>query len=429
MGQPAALATPLDPGHFVDIARTKPPTSRRPLYIGVGVVTILTLVGVAQLKPAAPTVERNSLSIDSVVSGPMVREVRAPGSLVPEQIRWISAVAPGRVERKLVQPGEKVTPQTILMELSNPDVEIQLLQAERQLTAAQADLVALQVSLETQRLTQAGVVAQTRSESAEAERNAKAASSMVDRQLISAFEAAKAREHAAEMTERLAIEEQRLKLFTDNIPAQLSVQREQVARLKAVVAFQRSLAGAMVVRAGTNGVLQELPLEVGQFATSGTTIAKVVQPDRLKAVLRVQENLARDVALGQSAVIDTRNGLVRGRVSRIDPSSSGGMVTVDVALTEALPKGARPDLSIDGTIEIERIGQVLHVGRPTYGQANSTIGLFRLAPGGDEAERVQVTLGRTSANAVEIVSGLNAGDVVILSDMSRFDAVDRVRVK
>lgn len=413
----------------MDIARTKPPTSRRPLFIGVGIVAALTLVGVAQLKPAAPTVERPTLSIDTVVSGPMVREVRAPGSLVPEQIRWISAVAPGRVERKLVQPGEKVTAQTILMELSNPDVEIQLLQAERQLTAAQADLVALQVSLETQRLTQAGIVAQTRSEYLEAERNAKAASSMVDRQLISAFEAAKAREHAAEMTERLAIEEERLKLITGNIPAQLSVQREQVARLKAVVAFQRSLAGAMVVRAGANGVLQELPLEVGQFATSGTTIAKVVQPDRLKAVLRVQENQARDVALGQTAVIDTRNGLVRGRVSRIDPSSSGGMVTVDVALTEALPKGARPDLSIDGTIEIERIGQVLHVGRPTYGQANSTIGLFRLMPGGDEAERVQVTLGRTSANAVEIVSGLNPGDVVILSDMSRFDAVDRVRVK
>ena len=386
-------------------------------------------MGVAQLKPAAPTVERIALSIDSVVSGPMLREVRAPGSLVPEQIRWISAVAPGRVEKKLVQPGEKVTAQTILMELSNPDVEIQLLQAERQLTAAQADLVALQVSLETQRLTQAGIVAQTRSTYSEAERNATAANSMVDRQLISAFEAAKAKEHAAEMTERLAIEEQRLKLITENIPAQLSVQREQVARLKAVVAFQRSLAGAMIVRAGTNGVLQELPLEVGQFATSGTTIAKVVQPDRLKAVLRVQENQARDVALGQSAVIDTRNGLVRGRVSRIDPSSSGGMVTVDVALTEALPKGARPDLSIDGTIEIERIGQVLHVGRPTYGQANSTIGLFRLTPGGDEAERVQVTLGRTSANAVEIVSGLEAGDVVILSDMSRFDAVDRVRVK
>ena len=413
----------------MDIARTQPPSSRRPLYIGLGIVVVLALVGVARLKPAAPSVERTSLSFDSVVSGPMVREVRAPGSLVPEQIRWISAVAPGRVERKLVQPGEKVTAQTILMELSNPDVEIQLLQAERQLTASQADLVALQVSLETQRLTQAGVVAQTRSQYYEADRNATAANAMVDRQLISPFEASKAKEHAAEMTERLGLEEQRLKLITDNIPAQLSVQREQVARLKAVVAFQRSLAGAMIVRAGTNGVLQELPLEVGQFATSGTTIAKVVQPDRLKAVLRVQENLARDVALGQTAVIDTRNGLVRGRVSRIDPSSSGGMVSVDIALTEALPKGARPDLSVDGTIEIERLGQVLHVGRPTYGQANTTIGLFRLAPGGDGAERVQVTLGRTSANAVEIVSGLQPGDVIILSDMSRFDAVDRVRIK
>jgi len=413
----------------VDVARVKPPNKRRPVYIGLGVVVLVVMVVMGQLKPAAPSVERPTLSIDSVVSGPMVREVRAPGSLVPEQIRWISAVAPGRVEKKLVQPGEKVTANTILMELSNPDVEIQLLQAERQLTDAQAQLVALQVSLETQRLTQAGIVAQTRSEYLEAQRNADAASAMVDQQLISVFEAKKAKEHAAEMTERLAIEQQRLTLITQNIPAQLSVQREQIARLKAVVQFQRSLAGAMTVRAGANGVLQELPLEVGQFAQSGTTIAKVVQPDRLKAVLRVQENQARDVALGQSAVIDTRNGLVRGRVSRIDPSSSGGMVTVDIALTDSLPRGARPDLSVDGTIEIERLGQVLHVGRPTYGQANSTIGLFRLSPDGDEAVRVQVSLGRTSANAVEIVGGLEAGDLVILSDMTRFGSVDRVRVK
>ena len=413
----------------MDVARVKPPNKRRPLYILLGVVLVVLVVVTGQLKPAAPTVERPTLSIDSVVSGPMVREVRAPGSLVPEQIRWISAVAPGRVEKKLVQPGEQVTASTVLMELSNPDVEIQLLQAERQLTDAQAQLVALQVSLETQRLNQAGIVAQTRSEYLEAQRNADAANAMVDQKLISVFEAKKAKEHATELTERLAIEEQRLKLITENIPAQLAVQREQVTRLKAVVSFQRSLAGAMIVRAGANGVLQELPLEVGQFAQSGTTIAKVVQPDRLKAVLRVQENQARDVALGQSAVIDTRNGLVSGRVSRIDPSSSGGMVTVDIALTDSLPKGARPDLSVDGTIEIERLGQVLHVGRPTYGQANSTIGLFRLSPDGDEAERVQVTLGRTSANAVEIVAGLQAGDVVILSDMTRFGSADRVRVK
>ena len=414
----------------MDVARAKQPnTTRRNQLIGGGVVLLALTIWVARMKPAAPTAERPTLSIDSVVSGAMLREVRSPGSLVPEQIRWISAVAPGRVEKKLVQPGERVTAGTILMELSNPDVEIQLLQAERQLTDAQSQLVSLQVTLETQRLTQAGVVAQTRAAYLDAVRNAEASKSLIDQQLISVFDAAKAKELAEELTERLGLERQRLAIFTDNIPAQLAVQREQVARLKAVVEFQRSLAGAMTVRAGADGVLQELPLEVGQFATSGTTIAKVVQPERLKAVLRVQENQARDVAIGQPAVIDTRNGLVRGRVSRIDPSSTGGMVSVDVALLDSLPKGARPDLSIDGTIEIERLGKVLHVGRPTYGQANATIGLFKLSADGNEATRVQVKLGRTSANAVEIVSGLRAGDRVILSDMSRFDAVDRVRVK
>ncbi len=414
----------------MDVARAKPPnTTRRYQLIGGGVLLLAVTIWVARMKPAAPTVERPTLSIDSVVSGAMVREVRSPGSLVPEQIRWISAVAPGRVEKKLVQPGERVTAGTILMELSNPDVEIQLLQAERQLTDAQAQLVSLQVSLETQRLTQAGVVAQTRTAYLDAVRNAAASKTLADQQLISVFDAARAKELAEDLTERLGLERQRLAIFTDNIPAQLAVQREQVARLKAVVEFQRSLAGAMTVRAGADGVLQELPLEVGQFATSGTTIAKVVQPERLKAVLRVQENQARDVAIGQSAVIDTRNGLVRGRVSRIDPSSTGGMVSVDIALLDSLPKGARPDLSIDGTIEIERLGKVLHVGRPTYGQANATIGLFKLSADGNEAVRVQVKLGRTSANAVEIVSGLQAGDLIILSDMARFDAVDRVRVK
>lgn len=414
----------------MDVARPKQSNRKRMSQVVVaGLATVVVTVAVLRMKPAAPTVERPTLSIDSVVSGALVREVRAPGALVPEQIRWISAVAPGRVEKKLVQPGERVTVGTILMELSNPDVEIQLLQAERQLTDAQAQLVSLQVNLESQRLTQAGVVAQTRAAYLDATRNAAANKALLDQRLIAPFEAAKTQELADDLTERLGLEQRRLAIFTDNIPAQLAVQREQVARLKAVVEFQRSLAGAMTVRAGTDGVLQELPLEVGQFATSGTMIAKVVQPDRLKAVLRVQENQARDVALGQSAVIDTRNGLVRGRVSRIDPSSTGGMVSVDIALQEALPKGARPDLSVDGTIEIERLGKVLHVGRPTYGQANSTVSLFKLSPDGSEAVRVQVRLGRTSANAVEILGGLQSGDRIILSDMARFDAVDRVRVK
>ena len=413
----------------MDVVREKK-VDRRPQYIAGGalLLIVITSAGISRLKDAPPTVERAAISIDTVESGAMIREVRAPGTLVPEQIRWISAVAPGRVERKLVQPGARVTASTVLMELSNPDVEIQLLQAERQLTDAEAQLVSLRISLEAQRLTQAGVVAQVRSQHLEAMRQSKAARELVAQQLVSEFEAAKSQDAAVELTERLDIERQRLKILTDNIPLQLKVQQDQINRLKAVVAFQHSLAGAMIVRAGTDGVLQELPLEVGQFAQSGTTIAKVVQPERLKAVLRVQENQARDVTVGQVAVIDTRNGLVRGTVSRTDPSSSGGTVTIDVALKDSLPRGARPDLSIDGTIEIERLGKVLHVGRPTYGQANTTVGLFRLRPNGD-AERIQVALGRSSASEIEIVRGLDAGDVVILSDMSRFDGVDRVRVK
>ena len=413
----------------MDVVREKK-VDRRPQYIAGGalLLIVITSAGISRLKDAPPTVERAAISIDTVESGAMIREVRAPGTLVPEQIRWISAVAPGRVERKLVQPGARVTATTVLMELSNPDVEIQLLQAERQLTDAEAQLVSLRISLEAQRLTQAGVVAQVRSQHLEAMRQSKASRELVAQQLVSEFEAAKSQDAAVELTERLDIERQRLKILTDNIPLQLKVQQDQINRLKAVVAFQHSLAGAMIVKAGTDGVLQELPLEVGQFAQSGTTIAKVVQPERLKAVLRVQENQARDVTVGQVAVIDTRNGLVRGTVSRTDPSSSGGTVTIDVALKDSLPRGARPDLSIDGTIEIERLGKVLHVGRPTYGQANTTVGLFRLRPNGD-AERIQVALGRSSASEIEIVRGLDAGDVVILSDMSRFDGVDRVRVK
>jgi len=413
----------------VDVVREKK-VDRRPQYLAAGalLLVVLTTAGISRLKDAPPTVERAALSIDTVESGPMIREVRAPGTLVPEQIRWISAVAPGRVERKLVQPGAKVTAETVLLELSNPDVEIQLLQAERQLTDAEAQLVSLRISLEAQRLTQAGLVAQVKSQYLDAVRQSRAAQEMVVQNLVSAFDAAKAHDAEVELTERLDIERQRLKILTDNIPLQLKVQQDQINRLKAVVAFQHSLAGAMIVKAGTDGVVQELPLEVGQFAQSGTTIAKVVQPDRLKAVLRVQENQARDVTVGQVAVIDTRNGLVHGTVARTDPSSTGGTVTVDVALKDSLPRGARPDLSVDGTIEIERLGKVLHVGRPTYGQANTTVGLFRLRPNG-EADRVQVALGRSSASEIEIVRGLEAGDVIILSDMSRFDGVDRVRVK
>lgn len=413
----------------MDIPRERRPNRQRFVYIGGGLIALVAVtVGLSRLRPAAPSVERGTIWSDTVRLGPMVREVRGPGSLIPEQIRWVSAVTPGRVERKLVMPGARVTAGTVLLELSNPDMQIQRLQAERQLTDAQAQLVSLKTQLETQRLNQAGVVASIRSQYREAIRKAASDSALSADDLISVQEYARSRDQAEELTERLQVEQQRLEIYTSNIAEQLSVQEEQVNRLRAVADFQRSMVDAMVVRAGADGVLQELPIEVGQWAISGATLAKVVQPERLKAVLRIPETQAKDVAIGQEAAIDTRNGIVRGRVVRIDPGAQNGTVTVDVTLTGELPRGARPDLSVDGTIELERLDSVLNVGRPAYGQANSTVGIFRMIPGTDEAERVRVELGRSSVNTIEIVRGLNPGDVVILSDMSRWDGVERVRV-
>ncbi len=414
----------------MDIQRQPVKNRRRFLYLAAAIVAVVaTTVGLSRLKPAAPSVELGTLWMDTVRKGPMVREVRGPGTLVPEEIRWISAVTPGRVDRVLVQPGVIVNENTLLLELSNPDVQIQSLQAQRELTAAEAELISLKTNLEAQRLTQAGVVATAKSAYREAQRKAKADSDLVAQNLISTAEAGRSGDQAEEMTTRMEIEERRLAILTDNMKEQLDVQQAQVERLRAIAAFQRRQVESMVVRAGATGVLQELPMQVGQWAISGATLAKVVRPEKLKAVLRIPETQAPDVTVGQPAAIDTRNGIVKGHVVRMDPASQNGTVTVDVTLDGTLPKGARPDLSVDGTIEIERLSDVLHVGRPAYGQANSTVGIFRMVPSTDEAERVQVGLGRSSVNTIEVLRGLNEGDVVILSDMSRWDAVDRVRVK
>lgn len=414
----------------MDIQRQPVKNRRRFLYLAAAIVAVVaTTVGLSRLKPAAPSVELGTLWMDTVRKGPMVREVRGPGTLVPEEIRWISAVTPGRVDRVLVQPGVIVNENTLLLELSNPDVQIQSLQAQRELTAAEAELISLKTNLEAQRLTQAGVVATAKSAYREAQRKAKADSDLVAQNLISTAEAGRSGDQAEEMTTRMEIEERRLAILTDNMKEQLDVQQAQVERLRAIAAFQRRQVESMVVRAGATGVLQELPMQVGQWAISGATLAKVVRPEKLKAVLRIPETQAPDVTVGQPASIDTRNGIVKGHVVRMDPASQNGTVTVDVTLDGTLPKGARPDLSVDGTIEIERLSDVLHVGRPAYGQANSTVGIFRMVPSTNEAERVQVGLGRSSVNTIEVLRGLNEGDVVILSDMSRWDAVDRVRVK
>ncbi|HEX6107352.1 MAG TPA: HlyD family efflux transporter periplasmic adaptor subunit, partial [Gemmatimonadales bacterium] len=298
----------------------------------------------------------------------------------------------------------------------------------RQLTVAQADRVNLKTTLVTQRLNQEAAVAAAKAAYQDARRTAEASEELVTKELISTMEASRARDRVEELETRYKVEEERLAVMTAAADSQVALQQAQVGRLLAVTDFQRGRVRSMVVKAGANGILQELPLEVGQWAQSGATLARLVEPGKLKAVLRIPETQAKDVALGQPAAIDTRNGVVQGKVMRIDPAVQNGTVTVDVSLEGELPRGARPDLSVDGTIQVERLEDVLHVGRPAYGQANSTIGIFKLVGDGSEALRVNVRLGRTSVNSVEILGGLQAGEKVIISDMSRWDAFERVRV-
>lgn len=403
---------------------------RRWLIGGAGAAAVLAITGVVTgLEPAAPTVELAGVWTDTVSRGTMLREVRGPGTLVPEQIRFISAVTAGRVERVLLEPGTEVTPETELVVLSNPDVQLQAMEAQRQVAGAHASLANLRAVLENQRLNQEAAVASVRSEAREAERQAEVNRELAARGLIPELDRRRSEDVAAETRTRLEIEEQRLEFIQASMRAQLQAQEAEIDRLRGLSAFQQGYIESMRVRAGTSGVLRELPLQEGQWVNPGDRLAVVVQPGRLKAELRIPATQARDLAVGQRARIDTRNGIVPGRVARIDPAVQNGTVTVDVALEGPLPRGARPDLSVDGTIEIERLEDVLYVGRPAYGQAESTVGLFRLEPDGEHARRVNVRLGRSSVNTVEVVSGLEEGDVVILSDMSAHDDADRVRLK
>jgi len=413
----------------VDVPRALP---KRRNYMRIGAVAgALALVAllVSTLKAPVPVVDRESVIVDSVRRSSMLREVRAPGTLVPEQIRWISALTPARVERILVRPGTAVEASTVLLELSNPDVQIEALDAQRQLTAAEAELLSLTMALENQRLTQAGVLATTRSEYLNARREAAVTQYLAASGSVSRNDSSRASDRVAELETRYEVEQQRLRLFTGTVASQLRVQRAQVERLRSIAAFQLGRVQSLQVRAGEAGVLQELPLQPGQWVVPGAILAKVVQPTRLKAVLRIPETQVRDVAIGQPAVIDTRDGVIPGRVVRIDPASQGGTFTVDVALEGRLPAGARPEISVDGTITLERLPNTLFTGRPPYAQANSTTALFKLVDGGRHAVLVPVQLGRTSATTVEVLQGLQEGDRVIVSDMSRWDGVDRVRLR
>lgn len=413
----------------MDIPRQKPKSNRLPLILGAAAVLVLATLGLSQLKPAAPTVERSTLWIDTVKRGPMLRQVRGNGTLVPENQRMVAALTAGRVERVLARPGTKVEATTVVIELSNPDVQLEALDAERQLKLAEADLASLRSTLETNRLTQQSALATSRLDMNEAERGVKVAERLLTDGLASAFEVERARDKAEEAKIRYEADRQRLVVAEDALKAQLDLRRADVDRLRAIAQFQRERVQSMQVRAGAAGVVQELALEPGQWVMPGQLLARVIGPDKLKAVIRVPETQARDVALGLKAVVDTRNGTVNGHVARIDPAAENGTVAVDITLEGALPRGARPDLSVDGTIEIERLADVLSVGRPADGASEATVGLFRLDADGHNAQRVQVRLGRASVNTIEVIQGLKEGDQVILSEMSRWDAVDRVRLK
>jgi multidrug resistance efflux pump len=414
----------------VDVPRPKKSKRAKWVLIGVGAAVLLgATVALARLEPAAPGVERATVWTDTVRRGDMLRQVRGPGTLIAEDIRWVPAVVPGRVERKLVLPGTTVTAGTVLAELSNPDVERQALEARRQLAAAESDLATLRSNLESARLTQEASVATVRNQLREAERQARAAERLASKEMVSQSELERARDNAQELRVRLGVEERRLAFTTQSMRSQIAAQQSQLGILRTLTQFQQRQIEAMQVRAGSDGVLQELSVEPGQWVNSGTTLARVVQPGRLKAVLRIPETQAKDLVVGLPATVDTRNGIVKGRVVRIDPSVQNGSVAIDVTLEGPLPRGARPDLSVDGTVDIERLTNVMYVGRPAYGQAESTVSMFRLDAAGAEAQRTQVKLGRGSASTVEVVSGLKPGDIVILSDMSSYDGAERVRLR
>ena len=414
----------------MDIPREAPKKHKKYIGWAVGAVVLaLATWKISTLEARAPTVPRAQLWIDSVRRGELLREVSGNGTLVPENIRWIAAVTSGRVEEILVRPGATVQPGTVLMILANPDVQMELLNAEQQLSTAQTGLVNLRQTLESQRLNQEGTVASAKAAFLDAQRQVAINEELARQKLIAEADLARAKEQMEDLQTRYKIAQQQLQLFTASIPGQLKAQEDQIQRARAIAEFQRQRTRSMQVVAGAAGQLTELPLEIGQWANAGATLAKVVEPGRLKAVIRIQETQARDIAIGQTAQIDTRNGIVTGRVVRIDPASTGGTVGVDVALEGALPPGARPDLSVDGRIELERLPDVLYMGRPSIGQAESTVELFRLTPDGTEAERVKVTFGQASVQSIVIKSGLNVGDKVVLSEIPNVEGQDKIRIE
>jgi HlyD family secretion protein len=405
---------------------------RRQIMIGVVAVLVIGVVSVAlaRLRPAAPTVERATVWVDTVKRGPMVRQVRGLGTLVPvdEARRWVPASTQGRVERIVLRPGVQVTPDTVVLELSDPNVQQALNDAEQQLRQAEANFNSLKATLDAENLNQrsqaAIVAADYQNACTEREMNeAMAKEGLVSQQILKQSVV-----RCTSLDTRNKIENDRLAVTEASGRSRLASAQAQIDQARSTYNLRRSQVDQLRVRAGMTGVLEQVPVEVGQQVQPGTNLVRVADPTRLKAELRIAETQARDLAIGQIAAVDTRNGIIPGKVIRIDPAAQNGTVTVDVALEGELPRGARPDLSVDGTIELERLENVLFVGRPAFGQEQSTVGLFKLDATG-EATRAQVQLGRSSVNTIEVLSGLQEGDQVVLSDMSAWDQFERIRLR
>jgi HlyD family secretion protein len=403
---------------------------KRIVYVAIAIIFIsATTVVLSRLKPAAPTVERATVWIDTVKRGPMLRQVRGLGTLVPEEIRWIPATTEGRVERRLIDPGTPVKANSVLLELSNPTLVQAALDAEMQVKGAEARMADLRVTLQSQQLTQKAGAAQVEADYKQAQLRADTDAELARQGLTADLNRQLSALAADQLANRNRIEKERFAISGESIKAQLAVQQAEVDRLRALANLKRQQVDQLHVRAGLEGVLQQVPVEIGQQVTAGTNLARVAEPRKLKAELKINETQAKDVQIGQVASIDTRNGIIAGHVVRMDSAVVNGTVTVDVKLEGTLPPGAaRPDLSVEGTIELERLTDVLYVGRPVQGQAFSTVGLFKLVEDGKEALRVPVKLGRSSVNTIEIVEGLQVGDQVILSDMSAQDRSDRIRL-
>jgi multidrug resistance efflux pump len=420
----------------VDIIRdTRPQRKRKRILWAVGGVMLLalTLIAPRLLPTAVPSVDAATVWRDTVEHGTMIRQVRGPGTLVPEQMRWITAVTAGRIDQIISLPGTVVKQGDVIMRMSNPDVDMQLLQAEQQLSQARAALAQLRTQLQTQELTQRGTVATVRTQFLDAERTYTTNQRLFDENpnLVARADLDRSKESMEELRLRLEVEEERLAVMEGTAQEQIDAQTEQIGRLENIVRFNRDRLESMQVSVPVGGVLAalEIPLQEGQWVQSGQNLSRVVVPGRLKAEIRITQTQAQDIVIGQTALIDTRTDTIMGTVTRIDPAVRGGTVTIDVSLPDELPPSARPDLSVDGNVIIERLDDVTYMGRPTFGQANQRVSIFKVTPDGAYADRVTIQLGANSVNDIEVREGLVAGDVVILSDMSRWDGFDRVRLR